>query len=152
MNRIEIKSQYWEEKEVGKAKLLIIISAVVVFSFVPMIKMPYEVVVQKRVSEEYTTVEPYTVQEQVREPYQSYSSSLVEEPYQTWDSSRKELGTYGGWVTKFRTVQKSIPVTRYRTVTKDVTEYREVTKTRLVTRPVVETRTKRVSILRYLLK
>lgn len=136
----------------GKAKLLIIISAVVVFGFVPMIEIPYEVVVQKQVSEEYTTVEPYTVQEQVREPYQSYSSFSVQEPYQTWDVSRKELGTYGGYVTEFRTVMKSIPVTTYRTVTKDVTKYREVTKTKLVTRPVVETRTKRVSVLRYLLK
>ncbi len=124
----------------GKAKLLIIISAVAVFCFVPMINMPYEVVAQKQVSEEYTTVEPYTVQEQVREPYQ------------TWDPFRKDLGRYGGYVTEFRTVEKSIPVTQYRTVTKDVTKYREVTKTRLVTRPVVETRTKRVSVLRYLLR
>lgn len=136
----------------GKTKLLIIISAIVLFCFAPMINMSYEVVVQKQVEEEYTTIEPYTVLEEVREPYQSYIGKLVEEPYETWDSSRRELGTYGGWVTKFRTVQKSMPVTRYRTVTKEVTKYREVTKTRLVTRPVVETRTKRVSILRYLLR
>ncbi len=136
----------------GKAKLFIIISVVIVFGFVPMVSMSYEVVVQRQVSEEYTTVEPYTVQEEVKEPYQSYSSYSVQEPYKTWDSSRKELGTYGGYVTEFRTVVKSIPVTQYRTVTKDVTKYREVTKTRLVTRPVVETRTKRVSVLRYLLR
>lgn len=102
----------------GKAKLLIIISAVVVFGFVPMINMPYEVVVQKQVSEEYTTVEPYTVQEKEFKLFPTLTPGETE------------------WA----------PVTR------DVTKYREVTKTRLVTRPVVETRTKRVSILRYLLR
>ena len=111
----------------GKTKLLIIISAIVVFGFVPMINMPYEVVVQKQFSEEYTTLEPYTVQEEVREPYTIYSIDKTS-PYP--DSG----------------------VTKWRTVTKEVTKYREVTKTRLVTRPVVETRTKRVSILRYLLR
>ena len=131
----------------GKTKLLIIISLVIVFCFVPMINMPYEVVVQKQVEEEYTTVEPYTVQEEVKEPYQLDTYLRFEEPYETWEG-----GIGGGWVTKFRTVTKTVPVTRYRTVTKEVTKYREVTKTRLVTRPVVETRTKRVSILRYLLR
>ena len=111
----------------SKAKLLIIISAVVVFCFVPMINMPYEVVVQKQVEEEYVAVEPYTVQEKVREPYTVYTIDKTS-PY-------PDSGT-----------------TKWRTVTKDVTEYREVTKTRLVTRPAVETRTKRVSMLRYLLR
>lgn len=126
---------------------------IVIFCFVPVMDMRYEVVVQKQVSEEYTTVEPYTVQEQVREPYQSYSFFSVQEPYQTWSwDTHSTDNPYGGYVTKFRYVEKSIPVTKYRTITKDVTKYREVTKIRLVTRPVVETRTKRVSILRYLLK
>ncbi len=109
----------------GKTKLLIIISAIAVFCFVPMINMPYEVIVQKQVEEEYVTVEPYTVQEEVTEPY-----LYIREGPLSPDS----------WVT------------RWRTITKEVTKYREVTKTRLVTRPVVETRTKRVSILRYLLR
>ncbi len=111
----------------GKTKLLIIISAIIVFCFVPIMNMPYEVVVQKQVEEEYVTVEPYTVLEEVREPYTYY------------------------------TIDKTSPipssgVTRWRTVNKEVTKYREVIKTRLVVRPVVETRTKRVSILRYLLR
>lgn len=114
----------------GKAKLLIIISVVLVFCFVPTVNMRYEVIVQKQVSEEYTTVEPYTVQEEVEE----MGRTLVPNPGATWkDPSHM-------W----------IPVPR--TVTKEVTKYREVTKTRLVYRPVVETRTKRVSILRYLLR
>ena len=104
----------------GKTKLIVIISAIVVFCFVPMVNMPYEVIVQKQFSEEYTTLEPYIVLERVVNPYyQAYGNPT---PDQT------------------------------RTDTKEVTKYREVTKTRLVTRPVVETRTKRVSILRYLLR
>ena len=104
--------------------------AVVVFCFVPLIPMSYEVVVDKQVSEEYTTVEPYIVLEEVEE----MGRALVEttKPYPG--------GTTYTWM----------PVPR--TVTKEVTTYREVTKTRLVTRPVVETLTKRVSILRYLLR
>ncbi len=116
----------------SKAKLLIIISSVVVFCFVPVIDMPYEVIVEKQVSEEYTTVEPYTVQEEVREPYTASVPSIIEEDY--------------------KGPPETMSVTRWRTVTKEVTKYRGVTKTRLVTRPVVETRTKRVSILRYLLR
>ena len=108
-------------------KYIVLGIAIVVFCFVPMVNMPYEVVVQKQVEEEYVTIEPYTVQEKVREPYTHY------------------------------TIDKTSPIpssgeTRWRTVTKEVTKYREVTKTRLVTRPVAETRTKRVSILRYLLR
>jgi hypothetical protein len=107
---------------VGKVKILIIIALVLVFSFVPVINMSYETVVQKQVSEEYITVEPYIVQEKVTEPY-----------FVSVDPGR-------------------YPVPLFRTVTKDITYYREVTKTRMVTRPVVETQTKRVSLLRYLLK
>lgn len=112
----------------SKAKLLIPISLVVVFCFVPLINMPYEVIVQKEVRETYTTIEPYTVLGEVKEPY-----------------------TTGGYVwSKDRWVY--IPTTRYRTVYKDVTKYREVLKTRWVSRPVLEGRTKRVSVLRYLLR
>ena len=114
----------------GKAKLLILISAVVVFCFVPMTDMSYEVIVQKQVTEEYTTVEPYNVLESIREPYTDYSPRENERAY--------ALPNPG--------------VTMWRTVTRNVTKYRDVTKTRLVTRPVAETQTKRVSILRYLLK
>ena len=124
--------------------------AIVVFCFVPVMDLPYEIVVQKQVSEQYTTLEPYTVQEQVREPYQSYSSVLVEEPYEDpWFRPTRETTTPA---TLWHTVRKSVPVTRYRIVSKDVTKYREVTKTHVVKRPVVETRTKRVSVLRYLLR
>ena len=112
--------------------------------------MSYDIIVQKQVSEQYTTLEPYTVQEKVREPYQSESYVTVEEPYEDpWFFPTREKTTAD---TLWRTVYKSIPVTRYRIVSKDVTKYREVTKTRLVTRPVVETQKKRVSILRYLLR
>lgn len=114
----------------GKAKLLIIISLVIVFCFVPILNMPYDIVVQKQVEEEYTTVEPYTVLEEVEE----MGRTLVPRANPSWTES-----TYT-W----------IPVPR--TVTKEVTKYREITKTRLVYRPVLETRTKRVSILRYLLR
>ena len=117
----------------GKTKLLIIISAIVVFCFVPMTNMPYEVIVQKQVEEEYVTVEPYTVQEEVREPYTAIVPIL---------GDSFSLGDYSNQQT----------IIKWTTVTKEVTKYREVTKTRLVTRPVVETRTKRVSILRYLLR
>jgi len=132
----------------SKAKLLIIIPAVVVFCFVPMVNMPYEVVVQKQVSEEYTTVEPYVVQEEVKEPYQSYYDNVIWEEY----TEPAIPGTSFGELKILRPKIEQRPITKYRTVTKEVTKYREVTKTRLVTRPVVETRTKRVSILRYLLR
>ncbi|MFH1924944.1 MAG: hypothetical protein ABIK32_00420 [Chloroflexota bacterium] len=114
-------------KQYLKPKYIVLGIAIVIFCFVPMINMSYEVVVQKQVEEEYVTVEPYTVQEEVREPYTIYTIDKTS-PYP--DSG----------------------VTKWRTVTKDLNKYREVTKTRLVTRPVVETRTKRVSILRYLLR
>ena len=116
-----------------KPKYIVLGIAVVVFCFVPMVNMPYEVIAQKQIEEEYTTVEPYTVQEEVEEPYTAivplHGDSYI-------------LGDYSNRKT----------IIKWRTVTKDVTKYREVTKTRLVTRPVVETRTKRVSILRYLLR
>ena len=117
----------------GKAKLLILISAVVVFCFVPMADMSYEVIVQKQITEEYTTIEPYIVQEKVQEPY-LVDVPIIGDAYILGDR------------TNVRTTMK------WRTVTVNLTKYRDVTKTRLVTRPVVETQTKRVSILRYLLK
>jgi len=116
-----------------RLKLILLGVAIVVFFFVPMISMPYEVIVQKQVSEEYMTIEPYIVQEEVREPYTAIVDEVI------WgDSMYPEI--------------KQRRVTKYKTILKDVTKYREVTKTRLVTRPVVETRTRRVSILRYLLR
>ena len=105
---------------------IIIGIAIIVFCFVPMMNMSYDVVVQKLVREEYTTVEPYTVQEEVKELVGGYNSYSLEQGYH--------------WV----------PI--YKTVTKEVTKYREVTKTRLVERPVVETQTRRVSIHSYLLR
>jgi len=103
-----------------KPKYIVLGIAIVTFCFVPMVNMPYEVIVQKQFSEEYTTLEPYVVQERVVNPY-----------YQAFGNPTPDQS---------------------RTVIKEVTKYREVIKTRLVTRPVVETRTKRVSILRYLLR
>ena len=123
----------------GKVKLLIIIFAIVVFCFVPVIEMPYEVVVQKQISEEYTIVEHYTVQEEVQEPYTDWIERI-----------RMPAGP-AAWEGP-SVIRETVPIIRYRTVTKEVTKYREVTKTRLVTRPFVETQTKRVSILRYLLR
>ncbi len=104
---------------------IIIGIAVIVFCFVPLIHMSYDVVVQRLVREEYTTVEPYTVLEEVKE--------LVGGRYYSSLEVRNE------WVPQ------------YEIVIKEVTKYREVTKTRWVERPVVETHTKQVSILRYLL-
>ena len=101
-----------------------------------MINMPYEVVVQKQVEEEYTTVEPYTVLEEVKEPYSDWISR-VNMPA-SWEGGSDSITTHS--------------IIRYRTVTKEVTKCREVTKTRMVERPFIETRTKRVSILRYLLR
>ena len=117
-------------KRYFKPRYIVLYTVIIVFGFVPMINMPYEVIVQKWVEEEYVTVEPYTVQEQVVQPY-------VEAVNQYSDSGRRLPQTFE---------------TRVRTVTENVTKYREVTKTRLVTRPGVETRTKRVSILKYLLR
>lgn len=132
----------------SKAKLLIMVSVVLVFCFVPMINMSYEVIVERQVSEEYTTVEPYVVQEEGREPYQSYYDHVVWEEY----TEPAIPGTSFGELNILRPRIQQRPITKYRTVTKEVTKYREVTKTRLVYRPVIETRTKRVSILRYLLR
>ena len=88
--------------------------------------MEYLVVVEKQV------LEPYTVLEEVPEPYQDWYNEVI------WPDNAP-VGEYYPTVTQR-------PITRYRTVIK------EVTKTRLVTRPVAETQTKRVSILRYLLR
>ncbi len=124
-------------KQKGNIGLKVVLGiAIVVFCFLPLIPMSYEVIVSKQGSEEYTTIEPYTVQEEVKEPYQSYYDHVI-------------------WPVRGESMYPKIeqrPITKYRTVTKDVTKYREVTKTRLVYRPVVETQTKQVSILRYLLR
>ena len=106
--------------KVSKLKRIVLITLALVYCFVPILNMEYQVVVE----EEYVTVEPYTVEEEVQELYEE----LV--PFYMREELRYQ------WVTK------------YRTVIKDVTKYREVTKTR----PVVETQTRRVSILRYLLR
>ena len=92
----------------------------------PVVNMEYLVLVEKQV------LEPYTVLEKVREPYQDSYGRVDWGPVDRGESLFPKT--------------EQIPITRYSTVTK------EVTKTRLVTRPVVETQTKRVSILRYLLR
>jgi hypothetical protein len=97
-----------------------------VFCFVPIVEAEYIVVAEKQV------LEPYTVLEQVKEPY-----------YDTYNDV--DWGPVDRHESFYPTTEQRI-VTRYKTVTK------EVTKTRLVTRPVAETRMKRVSILGYLLK
>lgn len=131
---------------------IIVIVLILVYCFVPIIEMPYEVVAMKEVEEEYIALEPYT--ETVREkiPY-VYNETVVEKvPRIPTDKDLAEMlaGTFSGSL--YDTKIKTVPVTRYSTVTSNVTKYREVTKTRLVERPVVETRTKRVSALRYLLR
>ena len=142
----------------GKTKLLIIISAIVVFCFVPLMDMPYEVMVQKQVLEEYTTVEPYTVIEEVREAYTTtgeiaewHDGGLSEFKSRIYSTPEETLDAFSKVAPGYYTIRQ-YPVTKYRTVEKPVTKYSEVTKTRMVYRPVVETRTKRVSMLRYLLR
>ncbi len=109
---------------------------IIVFCFVPVVDMEYIVVVEKEV------LEPYTVLEEVKEPYQDYYDHVI------WEEHTEPAipGTSFGELNILRPRIEQRPITRYRTVT------REVTKTRLVTRPVAETQTKRVSILRYLLR
>jgi hypothetical protein len=68
----------------------------------------------------------------------------VKEPYQSSYVYVDESG-HDDWSKPYYPKSITIPITKYRTVTK------EVTKTRLVTRPVPEMQTKRVSILRYLI-
>ncbi len=110
-----------------KPRYIVLGIVIIVFCFVPVVDMEYLVVVEKQV------LEPYTVLEEVQEPYQDSYTVEDRSGYDDWSKV---------WYPKSITV----PITRYRTVTK------EVTKTRLVTRPVAETQTKRVSILRYLLR
>ena len=110
-----------------KPRYIVLGIVIAVFCFVPILNMEYLVVVEKQV------LEPYTVLEEVKEPYQSYYT------YSDWSG-------YDDWSKVFYPKSQTMPITKYRTVTK------EVTKTRLVTRPVAETQTKRVSILRYLLR
>jgi hypothetical protein len=112
----------------SKVKLFIIIVLVLVFCFVPLVNMPYEVVVRKLVPEVYATIEPYTVREEVRVPYETCV-----------------------WQKDYEGRQICIPITKYKTSYEYVTKYRQVTKRGTFYRSVVETRTRRVSILRYLL-
>jgi hypothetical protein len=138
-----------------KVKWFAIISVALVFCFAPLANMSYEVIVQKQVPETYTTVEPYIVLEEVKEPYityESYPHWQESEWYSNWKESVHYPGEWAPNLPSGNWVWESRPVTRYRTVTKEVTKYREVTKTRLASRPVVETQTRRVSILRYLLR
>ncbi len=111
----------WTVRQYLKPRYIVLGIVIVVFCFVPVVDMEYLVVVEKQV------LEPFTVLEEVKEPYQDYYDHVI------WGESG------------YPTIEQR-PITRYRTVT------REVTKTRLVTRPVAETRTKRVSIFRYLLR
>lgn len=115
----------WDMRRKGVWLKVVLGILILVWCFAPLIPVSYEVIVERQVSEEYTTVEPYTVLEEVQELEGGYYMYSLE--------------TRWKWYPK------------YRTVTREVTKYREVTKTRLVERPVVETQTKQVSILRYLL-
>ena len=44
-----------------KPRYIVLGIVIVVFCFVPILNMSYDVVVQKQVEEEYTTIEPYEV-------------------------------------------------------------------------------------------
>ena len=73
-------------KQKGNIGLKVVLGiAIVVFCFLPLIPMSYEVIVEKQISEEYTAVEPYTVQEEVKEPYQSPRE------YVYWQESEDEV-------------------------------------------------------------
>ncbi len=123
---------------------------ILVLAFLPVISVFDEVVVERVV----TTFEPYTVQEEIQEPYQTYTTVSVQEPYTEWQiATDPRTGSfkwplYSEQVTKIRTVEKNIPVTKYKTVTRDVTKYREVEGVR----PVVETQMRIVSVFWYLLR
>ncbi len=124
---------FWKKPIAGLVLLLIVVFIVV--SFVPMMDIEEEVLVMKQVAEEYTTVEPYIVEKEVEKPYTEYKTKYL------WP---------GRDIPSSESIQEyKVPVVRYSTDIEEVTEYREVTKTRLVERPVIETKTKRVSILRY---
>lgn len=111
-------------KQYLKPKYIVLGLVIITFCFVPVVDMEYLVVVERQV------LEPYTVQEEVQEPY----------IYQRDTFPRRDAGGY------YPDAPQQNQIVMFRTVIK------EVTKTRLVTRPVAETRTKRVSILRYLLR
>jgi len=126
----------WTVKQYLKPRYILLGIVIIVFCFVPVVDMEYLVMVEKQV------LEPYTVLEEVKEPYQDYYDHVI------WEERIEPAipGTsFGETSTLYPRIEQR-PITRYRTVIK------EVTKTRLVTRPVAETRTKRVSILRYLLR
>jgi hypothetical protein len=117
----------------------------------PIIPVSADIVEEQLVEEEYITLEPYTVQKEVQEPYTSYETrSRLEytEDYMMWKATGNGMpsspSTYS--------VAETIPITKYRTVVKEVTEYREVTKKHMVLRPVVVTQTERASVLSYLMR
>ena len=123
-----------------KLRYILLGMMVIVFCFVPVVDMEYIVMVEKEVSE------PYTALEEVQVPYtdmEDYFAGWERETYTTWDSASGSFIQEEG--SAYPVIEQR-PITRYRTVIK------EVTKTRLVTREVAETRTKLVSILRYLLR
>lgn len=125
-------------KQYLKPRHIVLGILIFIFCFVPVVDMEYVVVVEKQV------LEPYTVLEEVREPYTDVVDYFVgweREDIPGWDRDEGIVWSQG----------PEYPVTQQRWVTKYRTVIKEVTKTRLVTRPVAETRTKRVSILRYLL-
>ena len=105
-----------------KPRYILLGIVIIVFCFVPVVDMDYLVAVEKQV------LEPYTVLEEVEE----MGRTLVPNPGVTKENAW-EVPMYM-WIPEPRIVTK------------------EVTKTRLVTRLVAETQTKRVSMLRYLLR
>jgi len=120
-----------------------IIIVIVLLCLLPIIPVSADVIEEQLVEEDYITLEPYTTQEEVQEPYKGVTD------YTTWvEGYTDKFGHYipGHYVTEQRYE------TKIRTVTNDVTQYKEVLKTRMVSRPVVVTQTELVSVLNYLLR
>ncbi|KKN54542.1 hypothetical protein LCGC14_0591340 [marine sediment metagenome] len=135
--------------------------AIAILLIIPIIPTQYNILVEKSIVEEYTTTEPYTAYDTVQVPYRA-SSTIVywqeTEGYRRWRTEVKtsienSLPSYYGLGESWsgRWVIEDVGVSGYRTVQEPVTRYRAVTKTRTVYSPAVEIRTRRVSILYYII-
>ncbi len=135
-------------------RTLLLLAIIAVFCFVPVVKVSYPVVVDISTVEEYTTTEPYTVQQEVRTPSITYSQQAEWVDDGSWNYAKnyvaftvEEYMDVFQSVTPGRWVIRQYPTTSYTSDTVTMVRYREITKTRTVLQPTIMYEWKRVPLI-----
>jgi len=135
------------------------ILAILVACLIPIVPTTYEIVRWEQVEEQYTITEPYTITEEIKQPYTGSAEVAEWVDDGSWDRAKNYVAfTVDEYMEVFRSVTpgkwviKQYPVTEYRTVKQSVVRYHEVTKTRLVSQPITVQQTRLVSIMELVIR